>query len=231
MDNRYPPDRNNRRTVASWPLIITCFIIVPLFPLGLILMLVRLNDRNRNKSSEYRHRYNRDSGYTSGHIYNDEHDRPPRYMRERKKTGKASFIVSLVFFFVGGITIIDALENFFYWGGLGSGVLQQLYVGMCFVVVGLYLVWPHRLMGRYYKGKASFIVSMSLFFVGGIIITRTLEENLFYGIYYGIGASLFVGLCFIFAGFLVIRPKNNEGTRNGLYERYANIVGDRKSVV
>lgn len=227
MDNRYPPDRSNRRTVASWPLIITFIIIFP--PIGLILLLVRLNERNKDRSREYRHRYYKESEGASGHIYTDDDDRPPRYMRERKKTGKASFIVSLVFFFVGGIVLVDALETFAYYGAYGS--LSQIYIGMCFVGVGLYLIWPHRHRADDKpRGLASFIVSASLFFVGGLILIDTLEAIYFSYDYYGSGSQLFIGLCFVLAAVLVIRPWNREVTRNDLYRRYANIVGHKRAV-
>lgn len=232
MNKRYPPSRNNRGTLANWPIIITCFIIWPLFPVGLVLLFIRLNNRNKETTSEYRHgHYYSDSAknFSSGHIYTDDHDMPPKYSNERKPAGKASFIVSLAFFFVGGIIIIDALESFF-WDNYLPDIMSQMFGGLCFVGVGLYLIWPQRRAGNAGRSLSSFIVSASLFFVGGMIAISVIEDTIYNGVYYGNGATIFVGACFIIAAFCVFRPKKRGEARNRLYERYRDIVGSKRAV-
>jgi len=248
MNKRYPPDRNRRRTVTSWPIIITCFIIWPLFPLGLILMFMRLNSRNKYKSREYRQRYYRDHTYrgdTGGHIYeepersyDDDYGHTYEYSdhesydapSSKKSTGKAPFIVSLAFFFVGGLVSISAFEDLFIDGLFGGG-FTTLYVGLCFILVGFYFVLPKHIRQRKVMvSQSSFIVSMSLFFVGGLIIIETLTEIMYNSSFYESLTSLFVGLCFIVGAIMIMRPRVRENSGNDRYEQYVNIIGRRMAV-
>lgn len=169
MDNKYPPERNNRKTTVSWPLIIICFVIPPLIPVGIVLIFVRLNNRNKSKYeqgsmgypySEHRRSEERNSDYTKSRAAEAKESK-----ERRQGGGKTRFIVSLVLLFIGGVCIVDSLQSAYYAGGIG-----------------------------YYID------------------------------------DLFLGICFIIVGALIMRSKSKGASETKLYERYANVVGTRRAV-
>lgn len=255
MDNRYP-HRKKGRTVTSWPAIIICFIIPPLIPVAIILLLVKFNNYNKRKNMNHGHRYV-DENRNSGHIY-DSDDRdsyhyeyethhttrngrerktyhyeyettPSRDKHERKSSGKASFIVSMVFFFVGGLILISGIENFLnYWDF--DGVLTTSFIGICFAAVGLYLLRLPRFSLHKRIGLSKFIVSMSFIFVGGLIILAGIEDVFYYSDFDGILSTTFIGICFAGVGFYLMRPWDINGSRNSLYQKYLSYVGNQRAV-
>lgn len=227
MDNRYPPERNNRKTVASWPLIIVCFCSGVFIPVGIFLLCVRLNNNNKVKNSR---RY-------SGHPYSKSTDRPDNEHIEqhysnsegRKKrsggVGKVRFVLSLCLFFVGGIILANVLSSSYYLGFYDRG--EEIFIGLFFVAIGVKLVRSKNRAPE--VGWWRFIVSYSLFFVGGIIIADVISYSSYGGVIENF-TELFVGAFFVVVGIIVMRSKKEDSSETRLYEKYANFVGTKRAV-